>query len=351
MSRTKRFTSEMELIEWLKKNASSRSRGLLLGIGDDAALLKPQADRNWVITADLTVEHIHFCHALHPADAVGHRALARSLSDVAAMGGIPRYAMVSLVLTRRTERAWIESFHKGMRRLADRFGVSIVGGDTAFGSTEVMVDLTVLGEVQRGKALLRSGARPGDQILVAGELGVSALGLHLLRSGRRTAEEADRMAVKSHLFPEPQCVLGQYLAERRLASSAIDVSDGLSTDLYRLATASRAGAFVWEDSIPLPSRRHQPGVRRAFLLSLALNGGEDYKLLFTVPASKVRLVPARFQGLSIYRIGEIRDSRAGIKLMLHGKLHALNPEGYDHLRRQGRKQAGDSQRLPFKSEV
>jgi thiamine-monophosphate kinase len=332
MSRSKQFTSEMELIEWLKKHASSNSRGLLVGIGDDAALLKPHPGHHWAITADLTVEGIHFSQRLHPADAVGHRALARSLSDIAAMGGVPRYAVVSLVLTRQTDRDWIELFHEGMRRLADRFGVSIVGGDTAFGSRDAMADVTVLGEVERGRALLRSGARPGDSIFVAGKLGASALGFHVLQSGGRAVDPEGRRAVESHLYPEPQGALGRYLASRKLASAAIDLSDGLSSDLHRLAKASKVGACVYEESLPIAACGLDASENKTFLRSLALHGGEDYKLLFTVHAARVKLIPPRFRGLNIYKIGEIRDHRTGVKIVRGGKLFSLKPEGYDHLR-------------------
>ncbi len=306
---------------------------MVLGIGDDAALVEPRAGQMLVLTSDLSIEGTHFTGALHPAEAVGHRALARSLSDIAAMGATPRFALISLALSRRVSGAWIKAFYAGVLRLAGRFGVVIAGGDTATGMKQTAVDVTVIGEAARAGVLLRSGARPGDSIFVAGELGLSARGLRLLKQKTRARNAQCRSAIHAHLYPEPQCALGTYLARAGLASAAIDVSDGLSTDLTRLAEASRVGACIESDRIPAPGNRSGDCRWGAISpVALALSGGEDYKLLFTVPEARARLAPGRLKGVRIYRIGEIREARYGIRIVRNGRAVPLKPSGYDHFR-------------------
>jgi thiamine-monophosphate kinase len=308
-----------------------RKKGVELGIGDDAALVTARKGHDVILTADMSIEAVHFSRRLHPPAAVGHRALARSLSDVAAMGGVPRYALVSLAISRGVERHWVSEFYGGMQRLGSRFDVQIVGGDTAIVPGRIFIDVLVAGEVPKGKALRRSGARAGDQIYVSGVLGLSALGFHLLKNKGsrlpRSAKAAAREAIQAHLHPEPQCALGRFLSERRLASAAMDLSDGLSTDLARLCAASGVGARLWAAKIPRPEL---PGA--ATPLQLALDGGEDYQLLFTVPPRKAPRLPRRFQGRDLHPIGEIEASR-GIRLVMpEGKAVRLEPAGWDHFR-------------------
>jgi thiamine-monophosphate kinase len=341
MNREQLFGSENEFTGWLRKIAGVPTpegsgpqgipaRGLRLGIGDDAALIEPRRNRHLVLTADLSIEGVHFAQSLHAPKAVGHRALARSLSDIAAMGGQPRFAMLALAISREVSRRWLVAFLQGTMALARRFSVVVLGGDTAVGSKQIMVDVTVIGEVERTTALLRSGAQPGDRIFVAGELGLAALGLKLLRSGRPIRSPEARKALQAHLYPEPQCALGRYLAQRRLASSAIDVSDGLSTDLGRLAESSGVGACIWSERVPSPGSLKVDLSRSP--LDLALHGGEDYKLLFTVPAKRTQLLPRRFQGTTIYEIGEIQEARHGVQIVRDGRPMRLKPLGYDHFR-------------------
>lgn len=303
---------------------------LKLGIGDDAALVEVARGNQVILTTDLSIEGVHFRRRLHRPRAVGHRALARALSDIAAMGGTPRFALVSLAISRRTSRAWIRNFYAGALDLAERLGVALVGGDTAVVPGGISVDIVAIGEVPRGKGLLRSGARPGDQIFVSGKLGLSAMGLRLLRSGRspRTASPAE--ALRAHLYPEPRCALGRHLSQRRLASACIDVSDGLSTDLAHLCDSSSVGARIWAGKIPLPET---PAGRGGIdSLQLALHGGEDYELLFTVPLGKVPKIPRRFRGVALHRIGEISRSKGLTLVQADGKPIALRPAGHDHFR-------------------
>ena len=303
-----------------------------LGIGDDAALVAVRSGQELILTTDMSVEDVHFTHRLHLAEAVGHRALARSLSDVAAMGGVPRYALVSLAASKRVTRKWVSGFYRGMRALARRYDVRLVGGDTALVPSKTFIDVLVAGEVPRGKALRRSGACPGDQIFVSGPLGLSALGLRLLRSRRSGSplriKAVAREAVQAHLYPEPQCAIGQLLSSRGIASASMDLSDGLSTDLSRLCAASGVGARLWAAKIP------GPGLPEAAdSLQFALHGGEDYQLLFTVPQRKTSRLPLKFRGRPLYHVGEIEASE-GIKLaMPEGNVQTLEPAGWDYFRR------------------
>ncbi|MGH9359530.1 MAG: thiamine-phosphate kinase [Terriglobia bacterium] len=324
------FRSEEELVEWLRRHTRySRSELHRVGIGDDAAVLALRRGRRLLLTADLSIEGVHFDVRLHPPESVGHRALARSLSDIAAMGGTPRFALVSIALSSRATRSWVKRFYAGLLALARRFGVELAGGDTARTLGNSLVDVVVAGEAPASQVLLRSGARPGDHLYVAGELGAAALGLRLLRakSGRNT------FALRAHLYPEPQCKLGRYLAARRLASAAMDLSDGLSTDLARLCAASGVGARLRADRIPLTQSLPVPGPRAPSLLALALHGGEDYRLLFTVPASKVSRLPSTFGDAQLYEIGEVTASRAILLISSYGAEQPLAPAGYDHFRK------------------
>ena len=349
------FRTENEFVQWLQVLAAPAhgherlEKGVKLGIGDDAALLTVKRGHELILTTDMSIEDVHFSHRLHPAEAVGHRALARSLSDVAAMGGVPRYVLVSLAISKQVKRDWVSGFYRGMRALARRFGVRMVGGDTALVPGRTFIDVLVAGEVPRGKALRRSGARTGDQIFVSGPLGLSALGLRLLQSRVAQAHlpvskagalyrqaqarvpvplpAAAREAVHAHLYPEPQCALGRFLSRRGMASALMDLSDGLSTDLSRLCAASGVGARLWAAKIPGPNLPEA-----ADSLQLALHGGEDYQLLFTVPQRKAARLPLRFQGRPLYQLGEIEASKSIKLLMPGGKVHTLEPAGWDYFR-------------------
>jgi thiamine-monophosphate kinase len=319
---------------------------LRVGIGDDAALVEPRRGCEIILTTDLSIEGVHFLPQVHPARAVGHRALARSLSDVAAMGGTPRYALISLAISRQTTQAWLKEFYSGVFALARRFAVTVVGGDTALVNGATTVDVTVVGEVMKGKALLRSGARPGDQLFVSGQLGLSALGLRSILGGQELAGKSSRKpalspgklsgALRAHLYPQPRCGLGLFLSEKRLASALIDLSDGLSTDLTRLCAASQVGARLVAEQIPVPTLASRGKFSHDAALSLALNGGEDYELLFSVPPNKISRLPAAFLGVPLHHIGEVRIGRKILVSLPEGKDFPLRPAGYDHFRKLSR---------------
>lgn len=341
------FRSEAEFVRWLGRRWPVQSRGLDLGIGDDAALIRASANRDFVLTTDLSIEDVHFRLDLHPPRSIGHRALARALSDLAAMGANPRFALLSLALRRGLTRSWITSFYDGLDALAERLGVTLIGGDTAVVDTATAIDIIAIGEVERGRALLRSGARPGDRIYVTGRLGLSELGLVLLSGGARAPVATSRPPKKAdgrkiggrntaiegaltrHLYPEPRCGAGIALARRRLVSAAIDVSDGFAADLARLCESSRCGAVIHAANLPLP-----PAGQQRDRLELGLHGGEDYELIFTVPAARAGRAPHRIDGVTICEVGLIQAGRRLKLRRADGREIALDTRGYDHFRKQ-----------------
>ncbi len=257
----------------------------------------------------MTIEGVHFRRETHPAEAVGWKTLARGLSDIAAMGGAPRFCLLSLAVAPWAGEPWIDRFYGGLLRLARKHGVALAGGDLAH-AERVACDIVVCGSVPRGQALRRDGARPGDRIYVSGRLGGSALGL----------AAGAGAAWKKHLKPEPRIALGRFVRESLRATACMDLSDGLSLDLYRLCLASRVAAQI-EGTLP---------VFRGATLAQAFDGGEDYELLFTVrPRTRV---PPSFEGLPLAHIGAIRKGRPG-HVEFGGR--PLPPRGYDHFHTEG----------------
>lgn len=326
------FKSEADFIAWIRRKTPRQVAGLTLGIGDDAALVTVPPGQELILTTDMSIEGVHFTAALHPPQSVGHRALARSLSDIAAMGGTPRYVLLSLAISPSTTRAWLKGFFDGLFALARRFGVAVIGGDTAVAKGPIVADAIVAGVVPLGRALRRSGARPGDQIFVTGRLGMAALGLRLLDSRARIRTPTQRAALRAHLFPQPQCALGRFLSEHRLANAMMDLSDGLSIDLKRLCDASGIGANLFANRIPAA-----PHLDAEDALALALHGGEDYQLLFTVSAAKSAEIPRHFGRIPIHGVGEIRAATGLDMVTPNGKTISIETRGYDHFARAARR--------------
>lgn len=323
---------ERQLVRWLQTHGSPARGRAILGVGDDAALLRLRAGADTILTTDLMVEDVHFLRHSAPARSVGHRALARGLSDVAAMGGMPRFALVSLALRRGSSPMWLTGFYSGLRSLAEKFKVEVIGGDTTVSPHRTMVDVLLVGEVRAGEAVRRSGARAGDRIYVSGELGASALGLKVLRTRSPMKTAFHRATARRHLYPTPRCRLGQLLARKRLATSMMDISDGLALDLHRLCEASGVGARIEAARIPLPQRPPKI-LQRPDLLKMALEGGEDYELLFTVSPRKITRLPSRVDGIPLVEIGVVTNGRRVELIRLKGKAETLPAAGYDHFRK------------------
>jgi thiamine-monophosphate kinase len=298
-----------------------------VAIGDDAAIFAPRVGHETILTCDWFLEGTHLLRDKHPADAVGWKCLARAVSDVAAMGSAPRCFLLSLALPETHLGRWLDDFLVGLRRASRAFHCALVGGDITR-RREILINVTVVGEVPAGKALLRAGARPGDVLYVSGTLGEAELGLRLLRSGRGVADKKDRR-LRKHLYPDPRLALGSWLREKRLASAMMDLSDGLSSDLPRLCLASAVGARI--DAARLPAAQISPDdQKRALLpLQLALHGGDDYELLFAVPRHKTKFVPRSLQGVRLTAIGEITRGRAIVLVEPGGREVPLPADGWD----------------------
>lgn len=308
------------------------AHSLALGAGDDSALFRPKAGHETVLTCDWFLEGTHFLRDKHPPDSVGWKCLARAISDIAAMGGAPKCFLLSLALPTSPTGRWLDHFLAGLRSATVAFDCVLAGGDTTR-RDEVLINVTVVGEVKTGRAVLRSGARAGDVLYVSGRLGEAELGLRILKQRKKTSKARSQLT-KKHLYPEPRVALGQWLADARLVSSMMDLSDGLSSDLPRLCAASGVGAHLEMARIPrlrIPAHTRPEGID---LNRLALHGGDDYELLFTVPAHKVQLVPASFQGVSLTSIGTITRKREIVILEDGGRKRQLLAGGWDSFREQ-----------------
>jgi thiamine-monophosphate kinase len=338
----------------------TRHSTLLRGIGDDAAVFRQRAGFDTVITADMLVEGVDFrldSGWTSPRD-LGHKALAVSLSDVAAMGARPRFCLLSVGVPRSLWRGgFAEEFYRGVRALAELHGVLIIGGDTSGTPGGVVVDSVVLGEVRRGRALTRVGAKAGDQIFVTGSLGGAAAGLKILESRRvenrrpgssrtlsasastKNLTRAERGLVRRQTRPTPRVEWGALLGERGLASALIDLSDGLSSDLAHVCRESGVGARVEASLLPLDPLLSplpnplpkEPGADDP--LALALDGGEDFELLFTVSPRKVSKLPREVGGVHVTRVGEVTAERGKLRLVRNGRARLLRPGGFEHFAR------------------
>ena len=322
-----------------------------LGIGDDCAILRPPPGHDLLVTTDFSLEGRHFRRDWHPAASVGHRTLARGLSDLAAMGATPLAAFLSLALPRSIARntKWLDGFLDGLLVLAREHRLPLAGGDTAESPGQsasieadigghILADIVLLGAAPAGRALRRSGARPGDILYCTGSLGGAAAELAALAASPRKFRSATADGDHPHLFPRPRVALGQTLLRRRLASACIDLSDGLSTDLAHLCDESSSSARFAVDAevdaaaIPLHPLAQPLGPEQA--LHAALHGGEDYELLFTAPAATK--LPRSLAGVRITAIGRILRQRKGQPQLTlidpGGRRSALEARGWEHLR-------------------
>lgn len=313
--------SEKKLIKQIRRSAGA-GKSVVTGIGDDCAVLRVPPGHELLVTTDFTIEKVHFRRDWHSPEFVGRRCLTRGLSDIAAMGGEPWAAFLSLALASDVSQKWVDGFLKGLLDLAKEFKVALAGGDTAQSASGggIQADIVVVGSVPKGKAVLRSGAKAGDQIYVTGELGGSAAALAQLAESKPAGTKYLR-----RFCPVPRIAAGQWLRRRGVASAMIDLSDGLSTDLEHICQESHVGAEIEAEAIP----RAQIAVGKERVgLALALHGGDDYELLFTSAAT----VPAVVAGVRVTRIGRITKS-AGMRLIrADGKRRPLKAGGWEHFK-------------------
>jgi thiamine-monophosphate kinase len=317
--------SETELIERYFRELGAARADVVLGIGDDAALLRVPEGTELVLTTDALIEGVHFLPGA-PARSLGHRALAVNLSDIAAMGASPCWALLALNLP-QPEEAWLQEFARGFGALARAHGVALVGGNLSRGPLSITVQLA--GVVPRGEALRRDGARAGDALYVSGTLGDAAAGLKRLQGALRTAPAAGSYLERRLEYPTPRVALG--LALRGLASACIDLSDGLYVDALRLLRASACAASIELERLPLSAPLLEAYGDAAWREGLA--GGEDYELCFSAaPAHEAAIGSlAQRTGAAIARIGRL-EAGEGIELKLHNTVMQFAPSGFDHFR-------------------
>jgi len=304
--------AEQGIIAFLRglKTREPTASSTPVGIGDDAAVLRVPKGHDLLVTTDLFVEGVHFLRGGRgklSGAAAGRRALGRALSDLAAMGGEPHWAFLSLALPKGFPAAWLRDFLRAFVAAAGSYGVKLAGGDTgSSGSAAFLVDVVVCGSAPRGAAVLRSGAKPGDVLFVSGRLGATAAALAARRSLPPT---------------RPRLRLGQHLRRQRLAAAMIDISDGLSTDLSHLTEESRVGAEIEVRRLP-----------RSGTLEQALHGGEDYELLFAVRPGRAALVRPKLAGINLTRIGRVVRGKGLILVYPDGSRKSLQPGGWEHFR-------------------
>jgi thiamine-monophosphate kinase len=340
---------EFGLIGLIRRRIQHRSPGTVLGIGDDAAVLAPEGDAELLVTTDMLLEGVHFQRRWGRPRELGRKALAVNVSDIAAMGGHPRHALLGIAIPPDgPSLAEVEAMLAGLEEEAERFGVTLVGGDTCGSRSGLVLAVTLLGRVAAGRALRRSGAKPGDSLWVTGRLGASAAGLLALERGLRPAagwpadiprpgwlgpgeETAIQAAIQAHLTPVPRLRAGQALVG--CASGMIDVSDGVASDSGHLATESRVTVRVLATQIPI-----HPGVLVMARLTgrepleLALHGGEDYELLFTAAADPRPVLAAAAPDLQVTRIGEVTTGPR-IPILVHGDgREEILEGGFNHFR-------------------
>jgi thiamine-monophosphate kinase len=328
--------TEDQLVQAIRKVLSGDAPGVVVGVGDDAAVVEPGRHQG-ILTTDLLIDGVHFeVDRILPHD-LGHKAITVNVSDVAAMGGGPRFGVASLGLSRGVEAAWVMELCGGMREAADEYGMALVGGDTSR-ADRVTISVTVYGEVAKGKAVTRAGARPGDRLVVTGSLGAAAGGLRLAAGTRaevrgRLSTEAGRTAVSALQRPVARVGEGQELA-RAGATAMMDLSDGLALDLHRLCRESEVGARVWLDRVPVAPVLHDLAASLDVdPLDLALHGGEDYELLAALPPAAVdpalRRLGERF-GTSLQEVGEITERDSGVVAVGPRGERSLEARGWDH---------------------
>jgi thiamine-monophosphate kinase len=326
---------EFGFIRRISAGCVVRQDGVVRAIGDDAAAIRPEPDRLTLVTADLLVERVHFLRDRISGDELGHKSLAVNLSDIAAMGGTAREAIVALAIPDDCPLDYLDGFYGGMKKLAGEHRVNILGGDTTGSKADLMISITVIGSVSEARMLLRNGARVGDIVCVTGRLGDSRAGLQMMLDGVPADADPWSALRRAHVRPEPHLEEGRFLAGTGSVSSAIDVSDGLSSDIGHIAAESGVGVRLFSERVPVSGalkdycRRFDAGPPHLW----ALAGGEDYCLLCTVAGNAADEVCARFEqrfGRPLYRIGTVAEAGTMEVIGADGKAVPLEKTGWDH---------------------
>jgi thiamine-monophosphate kinase len=323
---------EFGLIGRIRKWMATSDPAIIMGMGDDVAVIG-MGGKVLLVTTDILIEDVHFKRAWIDPYHLGKKALAVNLSDIAAMGGIPKYFLISLGLPKDLPLSFVTSFYRGLKDGARRFRMDLIGGDTSV-SRKIIINICVLGEGRKGDLLFRNGARVGDDLFVSGTLGDAALGLKVLQE--KGSKGGSKRLIEKHLSPSPRVELGQAIARNHWATSMIDVSDGLLIDLTHLLEESKVGARISEDRIPLswPYKKCIHSFSRD-PRQLALSGGEDYELLFTAPPKMRKRISnlARLLEIPITHIGDVLPQKEGLRVIrADGKEYSPSRLGFEHFK-------------------
>jgi thiamine-monophosphate kinase len=334
---------EFGLIDRIVKTAPSNAKRAPIGIGDDAAALLLSPSATLLATTDMLIEGVHFDLKTTDLYSLGWKAAAVNLSDIAAMGGVPRFCLTALGIPSSLTVEQVDEFYRGLVNCIRKYGTVLVGGDTCRSRKGLIISVTVLGEAEKKHAITRSGARPGDLLYVTGTLGDSGAGLELLKSGSgvrgqgsgKTRNAVTRKLIDRHLRPVPRIAQGRKLALSGVVSAMIDVSDGLSSDLGHLCAQSGVGAEIFADQVPLSRDLRSAKALTWLPIEYALSGGEDYELLFTVAPGKIKKLKA--MRIAATEIGIITRQRAMWLIDERGQGKPLTATGYDHFRSRQRR--------------
>ena len=321
---------EFGLIDLIRKRFPAKDKNLVLGIGDDAAVIKITPKKYLIFTTDALREGVHFDLSYYSYRQIGWKAMAANLSDVAAMGGIPTFGLISLGLPKNKKTEDVLKIYKGMNDLAKKYGCKLCGGDL-FLSPEIVISVALLGETEPEFLVRRSGAKPEDLICVTNDLGQSQAGLEVLKAKKPSKPGW----LRKHLKPEPRINQARKLVQTLDVTSMIDISDGFGSDLYHIAEESKVGALILEEKIPISRNLLKMAhVLKKSPLDLALSSGEEYELLFTIKKDqekKLKYLKKKAANLKITVVGEIKDKKEGLKILdSKGKLKNLKRAGYSH---------------------
>lgn len=328
---------ETGLIELLTRDLAADMAGVIRGVGDDAAVLRVSGSDWLLLTTDMLVEEIHFSLSYAAPEQVGVRAMAANVSDIAAMGGWPAYAVVSLGVPAHISVEVMEGIYAGLRKIAGIYKISIVGGDTVKSPERLVINVALLGWIEAERAVYRSGARPGDLVFVTGTLGNSAAGLYLCQNPHTIVlPETSSFLMSAHLEPGARIEAGRFLAGTGKISSMDDISDGLATELHQICRASGVGCRIRAAAVPMDSRmKAMAAACGNDPLDWALYGGEDFELVFTVSPEYAPIIKGGLEeiGEQCYRVGEIVAAEEGISMELQeGCFLPLQAKGYDHFK-------------------
>ncbi len=312
---------EFGLINRIKKSTKLFSKEVVVGIGDDAAVLKFDKDHYIIFTTDMLVENDHFSLKFSTPEQIGMKAIEQNVSDVAAMGGIPKYAVVSLALPDYADVEFVDRLYNGINKKSRKYKISIVGGNITH-SREIVVNIAMIGFVEKENLVLRSGAKIGDLVFCSGDVGKSTAGLELLRNNKKGK------SIKKHLEPESRLKLARELAKIRV-NSMIDVSDGVASEVRHICEQSKVGTIIYADKIPISGDTINDSKKlNKNPVDFALYGGEDFELVFTADKSKLK----QLRKLDVTIIGEIVNKKSGIRLIKNNKKYNIE-SGFDHFKR------------------